>query len=103
MRNAGKCFQGKGISFGASGFAQGRGWDRLFRMRTEAVRLTEAEAGQVCPIETGEIGGEHHSVFCPTCSSRLAESRCKLVCRNCGYFLSCADFYWAWPERRNAS
>jgi hypothetical protein len=39
------------------------------------------------------IPAEHHSVFCPTCSSRLQESRCKLICRTCGYFLSCADFY----------
>ena len=43
-----------------------------------------------CPLAAGS---EHHSVFCPTCSSRLAEHRCKLICRNCGYFLSCADFY----------
>jgi hypothetical protein len=41
-----------------------------------------------CPINT-----EHHSRFCPTCSSRLEDSRCKLICRTCGYFLSCADFY----------
>ncbi len=43
---------------------------------------------QSCPITT-----EHHSRFCPTCSSRLEDSRCKLICRTCGYFLSCADFY----------
>jgi len=58
-------------------------------MRTEAVVVDEAKDVELCPIATGE----HHSVFCPTCSSRLTESRCKLVCRNCGYFLSCADFY----------
>jgi hypothetical protein len=48
-----------------------------------------APAAQTCPLESAE----HHSVFCPTCASRLSEHRCKLICRNCGYFLSCADFY----------
>jgi hypothetical protein len=53
-----------------------------------------AEAAQPLP-ETPQcpINSEHHQVYCPTCSSRLQDSRCKLVCRTCGYFLSCADFY----------
>jgi hypothetical protein len=32
--------------------------------------------------------------ICPTSSpERLAEHHCKIIRRNCGCFLSCADFY----------
>jgi hypothetical protein len=50
--------------------------------------IVEAENAEQCTL-----AAEHHQVYCPTCSSRLEDSRCKLVCRTCGYFLSCADFY----------
>ena len=36
---------------------------------------------------------QHHSVYCPNCSSQLTGHRCKLVCTRCDYYLSCADYY----------
>ena len=63
-------------------------WATLIVMQTETVQTGKEIGAEQCPLTT-----EHHCVYCPTCSSRLAESRCKLVCRTCGYFLSCADFY----------
>ena len=47
----------------------------------------------VLDAKRSTVPQEHHSRFCPTCSSRLEDHRCKLICRGCGYFLSCADFY----------
>jgi hypothetical protein len=32
-------------------------------------------------------------LYCPVCSLRLAERKCKLFCERCGYYMSCADYY----------
>jgi hypothetical protein len=36
---------------------------------------------------------EHHGLYCPTCGMRLFSMRCKLICSQCGYYMSCADYY----------
>jgi hypothetical protein len=36
---------------------------------------------------------EDPMLYCPVCSERLAERRCKLLCERCGYYLSCSDYY----------
>jgi len=31
--------------------------------------------------------------YCPGCSARLGARSCKLICPDCGYYMSCSDFY----------
>jgi hypothetical protein len=36
---------------------------------------------------------EEPMLYCPVCSVRLAQRKCKLLCPQCGYYMSCADYY----------
>lgn len=31
-------------------------------------------------------------LYCPICSVRLGQRKCKLFCAQCGYYMSCADY-----------
>ncbi|HEX4273926.1 MAG TPA: hypothetical protein VHZ74_01160 [Bryobacteraceae bacterium] len=32
-------------------------------------------------------------LYCPVCSLKLESRKCKLFCPQCGYYMSCADYY----------
>ena len=42
--------------------------------------------------QKGKHPGEVMRV-CANCGARMKERKCKLLCRGCGYFLSCSDYY----------
>jgi len=50
----------------------------------EAAAAPERETGFVSPEAV---------LWCPVCSARLIEHRCKLACPRCSYYMSCADYY----------
>ena len=36
---------------------------------------------------------EQAMLYCPVCSTKLESRKCKLFCAQCGYYMSCADYY----------
>jgi hypothetical protein len=45
------------------------------------------------PPPSTPAGESEPMLWCPVCSTRLAQLKCKLVCEKCGYYMSCADYY----------
>lgn len=44
-------------------------------------------------LETPALDVEALIRTCPNCGARLQESRCKLLCPRCHYYMSCSDYY----------
>ena len=48
---------------------------------------------QQTPQSTPRKNEDEPMLYCPVCSTRLTERKCKLLCETCGYYMSCADYY----------
>src|SRR5579863_2204208 len=51
------------------------------------------EFGSTTTHSNVQLGAGRPERFCPNCSAELKEQRCKLSCPQCGFYLSCSDFY----------
>jgi methionyl-tRNA synthetase len=52
------------------------------------------EAASVSSVSRKTLASDSEPMlYCPVCSLRLAERKCKLYCERCGYYMSCADYY----------
>jgi len=45
------------------------------------------------PSEPETELSEQAMLYCPVCSTKLESRKCKLFCAQCGYYMSCADYY----------
>lgn len=61
---------------------------RRFRM----IRVDQSSFDSF-PEADVRTGDREAMLYCPVCSLRLTERKCKLLCERCGYYMSCADYY----------
>jgi hypothetical protein len=60
-------------------------------MEEEREKCGQAEETEHDPGPEPDI--DEPMLYCPVCSQRLTGLKCKLVCPQCGYYMSCADYY----------
>jgi hypothetical protein len=66
----------------------GSGIESADMSQTQTATKVVSQGGHGAGAKTADPGQ-----YCPNCSAKLRESRCKLKCTQCGFYLSCSDFY----------
>ncbi len=61
-------------------------------VRQEDIRMDQSSFDSSRETD-GRTSDHEQMLYCPVCSLRLTERKCKLLCERCGYFMSCADYY----------
>jgi len=52
-----------------------------------------SQDGEPDAVPLPESPVTHHSQICPNCGERLTSQHCKMICLQCAYYMSCADYY----------
>lgn len=59
----------------------------------EQLTANGAKMSSVASGRTADASAVNASVHCPACFRKLEQRQCKLICKGCGYYMSCSDYY----------